>query len=257
MAMPELSRRRFIQAAALSPLVAYLPRGMIANALAAPSAQPFEFFTPHQADVVREATARLIPGPSDDPLEAGHPGAREANVVRYIDVLLAAFAHTPPKIFAGGPWSDRSGGDENYMADFVALSPYQEAAWRKRITAMQATYKAGIAALDQSAGGDFTQASPDDQDSILAQDAGDFLTVLFVHAIEGFLSAPEYGGNQNLVGWKEIKFKGDTQPRGYTAAEIGESDGLDPLIPDILVSAVLANLELAAPHIATRVHRGR
>ena len=254
--MSELSRRRFIQAAALSPLVAFLPRGLIADALAAPSAQAFEFFTVHQAGVVREATARLIPGPADDPLEAGHPGAREANVVRYIDVLLAAFAHTPPKIYASGPYSDRNGGDENYFEDFVPLSPYQEATWRKRISTLQATYRAGIATLDDAAGGDFTTASADKQDRILANDAGDFLTVLFVHAIEGFLSAPEYGGNQDLVGWKEIKFKGDTQPRGYTAAEIGESDGLDPVIPDILVSAVMANFELAAHHIATRTHRG-
>ena len=254
--MPELSRRRFIQAAALSPLVAYLPRGMIANALAAPAAQAFEFFTAHQADVVREASARLIPGPSDDPLEAGHPGAREANVVRYIDVLLAAFAHTPPKIFAGGPWSDRNGGDENYMADFVGLSPYQEATWRRRIAGLQATYRAGITALDQAAGGDFMKASPDDQDSILAsKDMTEFRNVLFVHAIEGFLSAPEYGGNQGLVGWNEISFKGDTQPRGYTAAELVEEQ-FDPVVPDVLVNAVIANFELAARQIRTRGQRG-
>jgi hypothetical protein len=253
--MPDLSRRRFIQAAALSPLVAYLPRGTISRALAAPAAQAFEFFTPHQADVVREATARLIPGPEDDPLEAGHPGAREANVVRYIDVLLAAFAHTPPRIHSGGPWSDRSGGDDNHMADFVSLSPFQEATWRKRVGELQATYRSGIAALDEAAGGDFTKASADEQDSILT-DAADFRNLLFVHAIEGFLSVPEYGGNQNLVGWQEISFKGDTQPRGYTAEEIGESDGLDPVVPDALLLAVLANLDVAARHITTRTHRG-
>jgi hypothetical protein len=165
-------------------------------------------------------------------------------------------AHGTPKIYAGGPWSHRNGGGQNHMASFVSLSPYQEATWRKRIAALQAAYTAGIAALDAAAGGDFTTASADEQDSILANDAGDFLTVLFVHAIEGFLAAPEYGGNQDLVGWKEIGFRGDTQPRGYTAAEIGESDGLDPVIPDALVSAVMANFELAARHVKTRGRRG-
>lgn len=229
---------------------------MLANALAAPESQTFEFFTAHQADVVREATARLIPGPSDDPLEAGHAGAREANVVRYIDVLLAAFAHNPPKIHAGGPWSDRSGGDENYIADFVRLSAYQEATWLKRIAGLQATYRAGIAALDDAAGGDFTNASADDQDSILADpDMDDFRNVMFVHAIEGFLSAPEYGGNQDLVGWQEISFKGDTQPRGYTAEELVEEQ-FDPVVPDALVAGVLANFDVAARHIATRSRRG-
>jgi len=254
--MPELSRRTFLRAAALSPLVAYLPRGMIARALAAPDAQRFEFFTPHQAAVVREATARMIPGPKDDPLEAGHPGAREANVVRYIDVLLAAFAHNPPRIHAGGPWSDRSGGDEDYMADFVPLSAFQEAAWRKRIAGLQAAYRKGVKALDAAAGGDFTTASANTQDSVL-NGAGEFRDILFVHAIEGFLSVPEYGGNQNLVGWKEISFKGDTQPRGYTAAEISESDGLDPVVPDALLLGVMAHLDLAATQIAARRRGGR
>jgi len=254
--MPELSRRRFIQAAALSPLVAFLPRGTIAQALAAPAAQPFEFFNAHQAGVIREATARMIPGPLDDPLEAGHPGAREANVVRYIDVLLAAFSHDPPRIHASGPWSDRSGGDEDYMENFVPLTPFQEATWRKRIAGLQVMYRNGIAALDAAAGGDYAGASAGKKDSTL-NDAGDFRDVLFVHAIEGFLSVPEYGGNQDLVGWKEISWKGDSQPRGYTAAEIGESDGLDPVVPDVLVASVMANLDIAALAIAARRRGGR
>ena len=253
--MSELTRRRFIQAAALSPLVALLPRGMIAKALAAPATQPFEFFDAHQAAVVREATARLIPGPADDPLEAGHPGAREANVVRYIDVLLAAFSHSPPRIHAGGPWSNRSGGDQDYMATFVSLSPFQEASWRKRIADLQEKYRKGIKALDAAAGGDFASASHDAQDSALAG-AGKFLNLLFVHAIEGFLSVPEYGGNQDLVGWKEISFRGDTQPRGYTAEELVEKQ-FDPVVPDALILAAMAHLDLAAPHIATRGHSGR
>ena len=64
------------------------------------------------------ATRRLIPGPADDPGETS-PGAHEANVVRYIDDMLAAFSFKVPKIFAGGPWSNRHvggyGDHENYM----------------------------------------------------------------------------------------------------------------------------------------------
>jgi gluconate 2-dehydrogenase gamma chain len=254
--MPELSRRRFLQAAGLLPLAAAMPKGWLVQAMAAPATQSFVFFDAHQADVVREATARLIPGPQDDPLEAGHAGAREANVVRYIDVLLGAFAVSPPRIFAGGPWSDRSGGDENDMKDFVPLSAFQDKIWRKRIADLQVTYRDGIAGLDAAAGGDFTAASPNQKDQILGG-AGEFLDVLFTHAIEGFLSVPEYGGNEDLVGWKEIEWKGDTQPRGYTPAEVGESDGLDPLIPDVLVAAVIANFDAAAIAIAARRRGGR
>jgi gluconate 2-dehydrogenase gamma chain len=254
--MAELSRRRFLQAASLAPLAALLPRGFIADALAAPATQSFAFFDAHQAAVVREATARLIPGPEDDPLEAGHPGAREANVVRYIDVMLGAFTFTPPRIHAGGPYSDRNGGDEDHMADFVPLTPFQEASWRKRIDGLQKTYVAGIKTLDAAAGGDFTTASTDKQDSVLAG-AGDFLGVLFTNAIEGFFSAPEYGGNAGGVGWKEISFHGDTQPRGYTAKEVGESDGLNPVIPDALLLDVMAHIDEAAFGIVARRRSGR
>ena len=48
------------------------------------------FFTSHQAAVVEAATARIAPGPADDPAEAGHPGAREAGVTGYIDSMLGA-----------------------------------------------------------------------------------------------------------------------------------------------------------------------
>lgn len=254
--MPELSRRRFLQAAGLLPLAAALPKGWLAQAMAAPAGQSFVFFNAHQAAVVREATARLIPGPDDDPLEAGHAGAREANVVRYIDVLLGAFAVSPPRIFTAGPWSDRSGGDDNYMETFVPLSALQDKIWRKRIADLQITYRDGIAGLDAAAGGDFTTAGPNEKDQMLSA-AGEFLDVLFTHTIEGFLSAPEYGGNEDLVGWKEIEWKGDSQPRGYTPAEVGESDGLDPLVPDVLVAAVIANFDAAALQIAARRRGGR
>ena len=233
------------------PLAASLPRGMVASALAAPASTSFVFFDPHQADVVREATARLIPGPQDDPAEANHPGAREANVVRYIDVLLGAFSFRPPRLHAGGPYSNRNGSDEDYMARFVPLSAFQEASWRKRIAGLQKEYVDGIKALDKSAGGDFATASQSAQDNALAG-SGDFLTILFTHAIEGFLSAPEYGGNKDGVGWSEISFRGDSQPRGYTAREVGESDGLDPVVPDALVAGVMANIDAAALGIVAR-----
>jgi gluconate 2-dehydrogenase gamma chain len=220
-------------------LAAALPRGW-QEVFAAPASEPFRFFQPHQADVVREATARLIPGPEEDPLEIGHAGAREANVVRYIDLMLSAFTVDPPLIHAGGPWSDRSGGETNYMASFVPLSETQAQLWRRRIEALQEKYLLGIKALDAVAGGDFTIAPALQKDQILF-DAGEFRDLLFTHAIEGFLSVPEYGGNEDLAGWREIRWPGDSQPRGYTPDEVSFSDGLNPLVLDEVVTLALAN----------------
>src|SRR5690242_12715386 len=57
---------------------------------AEPEPARHRFFTPHQAAVVEAATARIAPGPHDDPAEQGHPGAREAGVTGYIDTMLGA-----------------------------------------------------------------------------------------------------------------------------------------------------------------------
>ena len=184
------------------------------------------FFTVHQAAVVEDATARIAPGPADDPAEGGHPGAREADVTGYIDSMLAQLAaldEAAPLIFAGGPWSNRHTSGPDLMARFVALDPVARIAWRKRLQGWQQQYRTGIAVLDKQAGGDFTRVSHTRQDAILASSAAStFLSVLYEHTIEGLYCAPEYGGNRGLVGWSYIGYPGDVQPRGYTDEEVSQ-----------------------------------
>jgi hypothetical protein len=201
------------------------------------------FFSSHQAAVVEDATARIAPGPLDDPAEAGHPGAREADVTGYIDSMLGALGaldEAAPLIFAGGPWSNRHTSGPDLMARFTSLDPVARIAWRQRLTGWQQQYRQGIATLDKLAGGDFTAVSHARQDKILAgSGASAFLALLFEHTIEGLYAAPEYGGNKNLVGWKDIAFPGDIQPRGYTPDEVSRSDGPDPLDNTGIVADVL------------------
>src|SRR5207248_1638770 len=78
------------------------------------------FFTDDEYAVVDAACGRLI------------PGATEARVVDYVDGLLGAFAVDPPRIWAGGPFSGRRGGDAGFR-DFIPLSKLDELAWRTRI----------------------------------------------------------------------------------------------------------------------------
>ena len=203
------------------------------------------FFTSHQAAVVEDATARIAPGPQDDPAEAGHPGAREADVTGYIDTMLGALGalgddDPPPMIFAGGPWSNRHTSGPDLMATFVKLDPVAKIAWRQRLTGWRQQYTKGIAALDKLAGGDFTKATHAEQDKILAnQSVNTFTALLFEHTIEGLYASPEYGGNRGLAGWKDIGFPGDIQPRGYTGDEVERSDGHDPVDDTGIVADVL------------------
>jgi hypothetical protein len=209
----------------------------------ASQARTLRFFTADQAAVVEAATARIAPGPADDPAEAGHPGAREADVTGYIDSMLGALGSldgAAPLVFAGGPWSNRHTSGPDLMAHFVALDPVAQIAWRRRLTGWQQQYRQGIATLDKLAGGDFTTASHAKQDKILVMSAvSSFMSLLFEHTIEGLYAAPEYGGNRGLTGWKEIGFPGDIQPRGYTADEVSRSDGHDPVDNTGIVAEVL------------------
>jgi hypothetical protein len=214
-----------------------------------PGGRALRFFTAHQAAVVEDATARIAPGPKDDPAEAGHPGAREAGVTNYIDLMLGALGvlgalggseALPPMIFAGGPWSNRHTSGPDLMASFITLDPVTRIAWRERIAGWQRQYKQGIATLDKLAGGDFTEAAAADQDKILAaQDVSAFTSLLFEHTIEGMYGNPEYGGNRGLAGWQDISFPGDVQPQGYSASEVARSDGRDPVADTPIVADVL------------------
>jgi hypothetical protein len=247
-----ISRRDFVKGAGLLPLAAALPGTVLARALADTSTT-YRFFTAHQAAVISEATARLIPGPQDDPTETGHPGAREANVVRYIDTMLAAFTFHPAKIHAGGPFSDRAGAGENDMTRFIPLPRIRKMAWKKRIAQYQRAYRTGVKELDSLAGGDFVAASQQEQDGALTQSV--FRSMLFEHAIEGMYAVPEYGGNKGLVGWQDVTFPGDSQPRGYTAQQVSESDGPDPADP-VTAEFIKQHYEQAVRHARLGRWRG-
>jgi hypothetical protein len=186
-------------------------------------ASPRVYLSGDDARLLAAAVDRLIP-PSGP-----HPGAAALGAVEYIDGLLGAFFFDPPRIFAGGPFSGRHGGEASF-ATFLALRPQEELAWRTRIEGSQGRperefngpvrgwqeiYRAGIEAL----GDDFDRVDADEQERRLAADR-EFRTLLYAHANEGCYGAPEYGGNREGRGWAAIGYPGDSQPRGYTDEEV-------------------------------------
>ena len=180
---------------------------------------PHLFFSDDEYAVIEAACERLI------------PGATEARVADYVDGLLGAFAVDPPRIWAGGPFSGRHGGDAGF-AQFIPLTALDELAWRTRIegsrgiperefngpvVGLQERYRDGLPTL----GADFAGVDPETQDARLRA-AEEFTELLYEHVCEGMYGAPEYGGNQHLLGWRSIEFEGDVQPRGFTDAEVSE-----------------------------------
>jgi len=185
------------------------------------------YFDPESYATVEAACERLIPAAE------GHPGATALGVADYIDGLLGAFAVDPPRIWAGGPFSGRYGGEASF-GEFLRPSALEELAWRTRIegtqgiaerelngpvTGWQQEYRDGIAAL----GADFATLPAAAQDACLDA-VPEFKQLLYEHACEGAYGAPEYGGNRDLGGWRAIGFPGDVQPRGYTDDEVRGRD---------------------------------
>ena len=182
------------------------------------------FFTDEEYALVRAICARLIPTDQD-------AGATEAGVVDYIDGFLGAFGFDPPRIWAGGPFSGRMGGEAGF-ARFTPLGRLDELAWRTRIEGSQGIpereFNGPVVGLQQryrdrlaTLGAGFLDLSPEEQDAALTAHE-ELADLVYGHACEGMYGPPEYGGNRDLVGWRYIDFPGDVQPRGFTDAEVSE-----------------------------------
>ena len=174
---------------------------------------PLQFLTPHEHDVVRQLADRVLP-PHDEFVGGGAAGTAD-----YVDLILGAFNFDPPRIWAGGPYSGRHGGEPGFD-QFLTLSRVEELAWRTRIEGSrgiaerewngpvrgwQEVYREGISALD---------------DDLDLGSQPELQQLLFEHACEASYGAPEYGGNRDLTGWRAIGYAGDVQPRGWTDAEV-------------------------------------
>ena len=199
------------------------------------------FFSGSQLRTLRALCAHFIPGP---PLD-GDPGAAAAGTADYIDLFLGAFSLTRPPIFAGGPFSNRSGG-VNHFSDFLRLDAIEQRIWRTRIegsrgmaerewngpvVGLQAQYLSGLRSLDRSSRRffrrDFHQLAPWQArllTGLAFGELGEFLDLAFVHTLEGTYGAPEYGGNHDLVGWSYTHWPGDRQPRRYSPSQVSLPD---------------------------------
>jgi Gluconate 2-dehydrogenase subunit 3 len=179
-----------------------------------------------QVRVLGAAMDRVIPG------DGLSPGAGTSGGASYVDGLLGAFSVEPPRIWAGGPFSGRHGGDGRF-ADFLEPGGWERLAWRTRIEGSrgdpqrehlgavrgwQEIYADGFAVL----GDDFADLDDDDRDARLAATDEEFRELLFTHGCEALYGDPVYGGNRDAAGWAGIDFEGDVQPRGYTDEQVSE-----------------------------------
>lgn len=179
--------------------------------------EPYEpqFFTPEEAETVEAFTARLFPGSPDD------PGAREAGVLRYIDLKLALvegfwqptyFAPPFPETYEGEPPSDELVTPERVL---VAEEEIDRYGFQSSLTPRE-IYRQGLASVDELArqrfGARFAELSEEEQDEIvgaIADDEADtfdepsaerFFETIREDTGHGVFADPAYGGNREMVG---------------------------------------------------------
>ena len=121
------------------------------------------------------------------PSDASGPGAREANVVIYIDRQLAGPYGRDKYRYTKGPW----------------VESYPEHGYQDKANPSE-TYREGLKTL-----GDFGSLSPADQDNKLRSiEKSHFFQLLRQHTIEGMFCDPMHGGNAGLIGWQLVGYPG-------------------------------------------------
>lgn len=232
--LPWPSRRGLLAGAALGTVALVATPGL--PTVAVPVGRDrARFLSEEQLATLGAVVDRVVPA------EDGTPGALAAGAHESIDALLGAFRTDPPRIYAGGPFSDRAGSKVNHFERFLPLDAYEQKAWRGKVRRFQKTYTAGLDALAASTPGFATLPGPA-RDLALQGTQDPAVTAMMglavSHAFEGTWGAPEYGGNRETLGWQAIGFEGDRQPRGYTDDEV-LNPPLEPL-PVLDVTAAMA-----------------
>jgi hypothetical protein len=111
-------------------------------------------------------------------LDAQVPGSVALGALEYVERLLTALDHDPPRVWAApGSWSGGPGG-------WLPLGPWERHAWEQRIADLRTVYRRVGAGTPE----------PGDE------------RVLHTHAIEATYGDPAYGGNRGRGGWQRIDF---------------------------------------------------
>jgi gluconate 2-dehydrogenase gamma chain len=154
------------------------------------------FFNDEDAATVMAFTERLMPG------APGMPGARDADVLNYIDLALA------------GAYADLQDFYRRGLAQLEAFCQQAHQASFARLDA--ARQDAVITALEEGKAGGFTWPT-----------AQAFFNTLRTHTMEGMFADPVYGGNKDFAGWRLVGFPG-AQPL-FTTADMQSKDAFTRL----------------------------
>jgi len=158
-----------------------------APAAHAPGAAHGTFFNAQDAATIAAVAERLMPA------APGKPGARDANVLNYIDLALS------------GAYAELQ---EFYRRGLAQLDAYCRKTYNEPFARLDdGKQDQVIAALEQGKAAGFTWPT-----------AQAFFETVRTHTIEGLFADPVYGGNKDFAGWRLVGFPGGQAV--YTPADL-------------------------------------
>jgi gluconate 2-dehydrogenase gamma chain len=135
------------------------------------------FFNHADAATIAAFTERIMPSAPDK------PGAKDADVLNYIDLALAGAYAEMQDFYRRGIASLDVYCRSTHKESFVHLPPEKQ--------------DEVIAALEADKASGFTWPS-----------AKEFFSILRTHTMEGMFADPLYGGNRDFAGWRLVGFPG-------------------------------------------------
>jgi gluconate 2-dehydrogenase gamma chain len=135
------------------------------------------FFNHADAATIAAFTERLMPSAPDK------PGARDADVLNYIDLALAGAYAEMQDFYRRGLAQLEAYCRGTYKEPFVRLNPEQQ--------------DEVIMSLESGKATGFTYPT-----------AREFFSILRTHTMEGMFADPLYGGNKDFAGWRLVGFPG-------------------------------------------------
>ena len=148
------------------------------------------FFNSEDAATVSAFAERLMPG------APGTPGARDADVLSYIDLALSG-AYADLQYF--------------YRRGLASLDAYCRETYKEPFRRLSAARQDEvITALEQGKASEFSWPS-----------AAAFFNTVRTHTMEGMFADPIYGGNKDFAGWRLVGFPGGQME--FTPADMQSS----------------------------------
>lgn len=202
-----MSRRTFLKTTAFSMPAATVLMGCSGGDQG--ETAEYVFFTAAEAAFIDAAISRLIPGD-----ELG-PGAREANVLGFLDLQLAGAYGRAERWYMKGPWP--TGTDQQGFQNRLSPAGIYRAAIADIDKHCHDTYGRRFASLSHTQQDDVLKGLEANKVKLQHSPADTFFALLWQNTQEGFLADPVYHGNRHFIGWKLIGFPG---PRYNYVAEI-------------------------------------